>query len=188
MMDNDDFLVLAGNAIELLSNVSESKYWADKLPSTIDTKIAKICTLYMQASSIQRQVLSSSLTRRTSFNLSAFAIRMAMLSVRQRGEDMLLDGLVALVIGLDWLDTDVREVLMDLSVIYNSAAKIGDPDHLFHTVVQYAVEERTKRVILSYITRSPEDKQIETMGWQEIDGPNGLIYRFGQQPIPEGHL
>lgn len=187
-MDNDDFLVLAGNALELLSNVSESEYWADKLPSTIDAKIAKMCTLYMQATLIQRQVLSSSFTRRMSFNLSIFSTRMAMLGVRQRREDMLLDGLIALVMILDWLDADVREVLMDLSVIYNSAAKIGNPGHLFHTVVQYAVEDRTKRVILNYITRSPEDKQIEMMGWQEIDGPNGLIYRFGQQPIPEGHL
>lgn len=188
-MNDDNFLTAAEGAIRFLQDTSATDYWACRLPAPTDARISEVCILYMNANPIQRQVLSSSLSQEAGFNLSAFAARMAMLSVRQQSETLLLHGLVALIMELDWPDLpDVREILMTLSIVYHSAAKLGCADTLFQQAAQYAVKPSSREIILSYLARKPEDKRIEAMGWHEIEGPSGLIYRFGKQPIPEGHL
>lgn len=187
-MDDDEFLIAAAEAIQLLKSISPSDYWNSNLPSGIDEKIEDICELYMQANSVQRAALSSDLNQTACFNLSAFSIRMAMLSVRQNSKVLLLKGLVALIMEIEYSKIDTREILMDLSVLYHSATKLSSPDHLFHRATQYADKEKTRDLLLGYLRRSPENKNIEDMGWKEVEGPNGLIYQFGDQPIPNGFL
>ncbi len=188
-MNDDNFLIAAEEAIRFLQNISAADYWRCKLPSSADWQISEICDLYIKANPIQRQVLCSSLDQGAVFNLAAFSTRMAMLSVRQRSEALILHGLVALIMELDWPNLpDVREVLMDLSVVYHSAAKLGCAEALFQQAVQYTASSRSRDIILGYLQRSPEDKRIEAMGWHEVVGPNGLIYQFGNQPIPEAFL
>lgn len=188
-MNDDDFLTAAEGAIRFLQDTSATDYWGCRLPSPTDARMSEVCILYMNANPIQRQVLCSSLSQEAGFNLGAFAARMAMLSVRERSEILLLHGLVALIMELDWPDlSDVREVLMDLSIVYHSAAKLGCADFLFQQAAQYAVSARSRDIVLGYLRRRPEDKRIEAMGWHELAGPNGLIYQFGSQPIPEAFL
>lgn len=188
-MNDDDFLTAAEEAICFLQGTSATDYWGCRLPSPSDARISEVCNLYMNANLTQRELLSSSLSQAAVFNLGAFSTRMAMLSVRQRSETLLLYGLVALIMELDWPDLpDVREVLMDLSIIYYSAAKLDCAEALFQQAVQYAVRPFSRDIVLGYLKRTQENKRIEAMGWQEIAGPNGLIYQFGNQPIPEAFL
>lgn len=188
-MNDDALLTAAEEAIRFLENTSAIDYWSYGLPSPTDMRISEVCTLYMNASSVQRQVLCSGLSQEIGFNLSAFAARMAMLGVREQSETMLLHGLIALIIELDWPDLpDVREILMDLSIVYHSAAKLGCAEALFQQAAGYADKSASRDIVLNYLKRSPEDKRIEAMGWHEIAGPSGLIYQFGKQPIPEGLL
>jgi hypothetical protein len=42
-------------------------------------------------------------------------------------------------------------------------------------------------LFLGYLARSAEDKRIQAMGWEELTGPHGIIYRYGGLPVPEGH-
>ncbi len=90
---------------------------------------------------------------------------------------------------LDWPNLpDVREILMTLSVVYHSAAKLVCAEALFQQAAQYADKPASRDIVLSYLRRALEDKRIEAMGWHEIAGPSGLIYQFGRQPIPEAFL
>ncbi len=188
-MNDDAFLIAAEKAISFLQRTSATEYWGSRLPSPTDMRISEICILYMNANPTQRQVLCSSLSQEAGFNLGAFASRMAMLSVREQSETLLLHGLVALIMELDWPDLpDAREILMDLSIVYHSAAKLGCADSLFQQAAQYADKPSSRDIVLGYLRRNPEAKRIEAMGWHEIAGPSGLIYRFGEQPIPEGFL
>lgn len=188
-MNDDDFLTTAEAAIRLLQCTPVADYWMSRLPSPTDTQISDICVLYMDATSMQRQVFSFALDQRACGRLDDFAARMAMLSVRQRSETLLLHGLVALIIELDWPGLpDVREILMTLSIVYHSAAKLGCADSLFQQAAQYADKPSSRDIVLNYLKRTSEAKRIEAMGWHEIAGPNGLIYQFGKQPIPEGFL
>jgi len=188
-MNDDGFLTAAERAIRFLQDTSATDYWGYRLPSPTDARISEVCILYMNANPIQRQVLCSSLSQEVGFNLGAFAARMAMLSVRERSETLLLHGLVALIMELDWPDLpDVREILMDLSIVYHSAAKLGCAVSLFEQAAQYTDKTFSRDIVLSYLRRDPEAQRIEAMGWHEIAGPSGLIYQFGKQPIPEGFL
>jgi len=188
-MNDDEFLTIADELIGFLQRTSSPDYWKSRLPSPADTQIRDTCSLYMNATPIQRQVLCSILNQEASFNLGAFAARMAMLGIRQQSETQLLHGLVALIMELDWPDLpDVREILMTLSILYNSAAKLGCAEALFQQAAQYADKPSSRKIVLDYLMRTSENKRIEAMGWHEIEGPSGLIYRFGNQPIPEGHL
>ncbi len=185
-MNDDDFLTAAERAIHFLEDISATDYWGDRLPSPTDARISEVCILYMNANPIQRQVLCSGLSQEVGFNLGAFATRMAMLSVRERSEPLLLHGLIALIMVLDWPDLpDVREILMTLSIVYHSAAKLGCAETLFQQAAGYADKPTSRDIVLNYLKRTPQDKRIEAMGWHEIAGPNGLIYQFGKQPIPE---
>ncbi len=77
---------------------------------------------------------------------------------------------------------------MTLSIVYHSAAMLGRAEALFQQAAQYAVRPSSRDIILDYLARTPENKRIEAMGWHVMEGPSGLIYQFGGQPIPEGHL
>lgn len=187
-MDDQRFLDKAELAIQFLDALEAEPYWSGTLPSGEDMRIQQICDLYMQATSEQREVLTSDINRTACYNLGAFSVRMTMLSVRQNSKALLLKGLVALIMEMEWPKIDTREVLMDLSVLYHSAAKLGNPDRLFRRAAQYADKERTRNLLLGYLRRSPENNKIEDMGWKEVEGPSGLIYQYGNQPIPKGFL
>lgn len=187
-MNDEDFLIAAGEGLQLLKDVSPSEYWRSNLPSEVDESVADVCDLYVQTTSDQRGVLASDLNQTAYFNLGAFSVRMVMVSVRQNSKTLLLKGLVALIIKMKWPKTDTREVLMDLAVLYHSAARLGNPVALFHVATQYADTEKTRDLLLGYLRRSSENKRLEVMGWKEAEGPSGLVYQFEGQPIPEGFL
>jgi hypothetical protein len=184
-MDDNEFFRTIELASKFFKGVSASEYRGERLPCPIDKEIERLCARFMEASPKQRQSVSVALDEKVCTALFFFAERMAMLSVRQQSYSVLFNGLVALVI--IGHRTDGRELLMVLSLIYRSAVKLRvDPETLFHAAVHYAVDETTRALILSYLQRSPENRNIASMGYREFEGPSGLVYWFGKQPIPEG--
>jgi hypothetical protein len=78
---------------------------------------------------------------------------------------------------------------MTVSLFYRSATKLGvDPKQLFTIASQYATAEPVRKLIMEFLLRSPENKDIEKMGYKEMYGPHSLVYQFGNQPIPDGWL
>jgi hypothetical protein len=181
---------LSDNAVELLDipkNVTSLDYRNGKLPSPVDEEIMRILTSVMESTSAQRKDFISLLDSEAFSLLDVFSLRMAMFSVRKNSYEHLLKGLVALAFAA--LKDDWRDTLMDISLFYYSAVKLGiSPKQLFTSASQYATSEGVRKLILGYLDRTPENKAIEQMGYREVNGPSGLIYQFADHPIPDGWL
>lgn len=188
-MTDDDFLTSAGEALDFLKTLNTRQYWSSQLPSSADQRIAEFCKLHLVATPLQRQVIVSALSGEVCGLLGSFSTRMAMLSVRQGSEDVLLSGLIALVIQLDWPWTDPRDsAITDLVLIYRSAKKLNlDTDRLFFTAAQVATRQLTRDIVYPPKVKS-EDPSLELTGWAETEGPAGLVYYRKGKPIPQGHL
>jgi len=187
-MNDDEFLTMAEESMAFLDSLDPMQYWPSRLPSAEDEGVAKMCDLFVAASSMQRQVIVSALSIKTSAILGQFSQRMAMLSVREKRESSLRQGLTGLVIQLDWPWTDPRDsVFSDLVLIYHSARKLGmDTDLLFQFAAQIATRQQTQEIV--YPPKMNRNYTIEDTGWGELNGPVGLVYYRLGQPIPEGHL
>ncbi len=163
-------------------------YWNAYLPGPDDKRIIEICEIYREASPLERQAFVNTLTERGCAALSTFSTRMAMLGVRMKSDNYLIWGIVALTICSGHPRWEYTTTLMDLAPLYHSACIVGDPRRIFEAGVQHVEDEHIRGLILGFLDRDPRDQRLEAMGWEAIEGPSGLIYRFNNQPIPEGHL
>jgi len=175
-------------AVSFLNRLSPEEYWPARLPSEDDIKITDICEIYRQLSTDERINFEKMLTQKGYFILGEYSTRMAMLGARKKEEVWLIYGIVALTIGWTTPYIDWRETLMSLAPLYHSACLVGDPRRIFEAGVAHVDDERIRNLILGFLDRDPRDQRLEAMGWEAIEGPSGLIYRFDKQPIPEGHL
>jgi hypothetical protein len=170
-----------------INQISED-YWGAPLPCPRDKRIMEIGELYQQAPVLERQAFLNGLTERGCGVLSAFSTRMAMLGARTKSEVYLIYAIVALTISSKHPRWEYYTTLMDLAPLYHSACLVGEPRQIFEAGVAHEDDERIRSLILGFLDRDPRDQRLEAMGWEAIEGPSGLIYRFGNQPIPQGHL
>ncbi len=175
-------------AIEFLNHLPSLRYWEGKMPSKEDELNCEICESYRNASAQERQKFRGELENNGWQVLWSFVKRAAMLGARERSTRWVACGLVALTICAEDPETEYYDVLMDLAILYHSACIVGDPRRIFEAGVQHVEDERIRRLILGFLDRDPRDQRLEAMGWEAIEEPSGLIYRFDNQPIPEGHL
>jgi hypothetical protein len=178
---------LGAELAEITKLLGESRdYRFSTLPSLADEKMMDLCEHFMQADEDRRAAFLSSLEESTAYALLAFAERMSMLSVRRGSERLLLLGLVGLVLAAHRIDP--RMGLMVLSLLHRSAEKMGlDPGPVFRAAAGYARAASVSDLVVGFLGRDPKHKDIRAMGFQEIEGPSGLIYwQGGPKPIPEG--
>jgi len=175
-------------AAHFLNHLADDEYWAARLPCAEDERITEICELYRHLSPQERVAFEKMVTQKGYFVLGTYSTRMAMLGAREKREERLIYGIVALTIGWTTPYIDGREILMTLAPLYHSARIVGEPRRIFEAGVQHVEDERIRGLILGFLDRNPRDQRLEVMGWKAIEGPHGLIYRFDNQPIPEGHL
>jgi hypothetical protein len=108
--------------------------------------------------------------------LQAYAERMASLAVRRGDRAVLLNGVIANVVG--GLDENLRESLMVMALIDDSAARLGvDLAKLF--------EEASKTVdhpgminLVIWLTRDEADRSLASMGFVASEDPDGFLYKF----------
>ena len=174
-------------AIKCLDRVNSEEYRTSKLPSPVDNEILNICESYVKLEPTARQQVTAQLSDRARDTLTIFADRMTMFSVRQNQPSALMLGLVALEVGSfpgDW-----KEILMMLSLFYNSATRLGlDADDVFQNASQFCQDSYVAQLVIGFPKRLSADRSIEAMGFTQIDGPSGIIYRLGEEPIPDGFL
>lgn len=176
--------------IKVLESVPDS-YIEATLPCPTDDRIREVVSWVMDASPDQRRAVYEVMTAGASGTLEVFAERMAMLSVRRQSPDLLLVGLAAMTMtNSDRLD-DPRLVNIRLSLLHHSAKRLGlDVEAFFEQAVQCMRGISSMAgTALSFLDRTPKNKRIEAMGYQEFDGPSGLIYVGGSiGDIPAGLL
>lgn len=156
------------------------------LPSPIDHQISDIFSRLGQASNPDRHAFAESVREDDAYALVAYAERMSMLSVRQRSEKLLVFGLAAL--GYASTKADPRTVLMVVSLLHHSAKALGeDPHKAFKRAYMYLAEPAASELMNGFLRRDPKDQSISVMGFQEIDGPSGIIYWQGtSDSVPDG--
>ena len=76
-----------------------------------------------------------------------------MLGVRQKKAYWLVCAITALAISFQ--QSDHREILMDISLIYHSALKIGDPKSIFEEGLKNIDTPKIRQLILGYLKRKP---------------------------------
>jgi hypothetical protein len=173
-LDDNVFLAAAEEAITLLDDARRVSYLSARLPCPLDDAIARICDLFMEALPEQREIFSSTLDADHCSVLLLFSERMAVLGLRGRSYSRLLRGLVALAIVDSTID--LKDILPVFSLHYHSALKLDvDPMHLFQEAAEYANSQISEQMA-GFPTRKPEDKALSSMGYKEVDTPNGLMY------------
>jgi len=175
-------------AARFLNHLEASQYWESTIPSEEDNIIGEICRRYQHSVLWECEEFRRQLENNGWKVLWAFLRRAAMLGARERSDRWVTCGLVALTICAEEPETEYYDVLIDVSILYHSARLVGDPRRIFEAGVEHVSDERVRRLILGFLDRGPRDQRLEAMGWEAIEGPSGLIYRFGNRPIPEGHL
>lgn len=171
-----------------IEDIDEAAYWPSRIPSTDDERIGTYCSSMMGVALEERRRLAAALTKQARSALVAYSMRMAMLGARVKSEQALRSGIAALAIAFEDPDADIRELLMSLAPLYRSAHRIGDAPQLFRSSAEYATNARVREAIAGFPDREAEALRLEAMGWHEMEGPAGVVYHFGSQPIPEGHL
>lgn len=159
-------------------------YYKSKLPGPKDDEIKKLVEVYKAASADERLTIANGLTGQQANWLDTYGFRMSMLSVRQGSAELLQSGIVALLMTMkvkDW-----REGILSSSVLYRAAELLHVGDAAFREAARYAPDAASAELLLGYLKRSGDDKTVEAMGFRELTGKNGLIFVFGDQPVPEG--
>lgn len=130
--------------------------------------------------------MNATLTREDAAALEALAREAAELAVREDDEERVRFGLAALALEGGW--PDWRDTLVTLTLLHVSARKLGlDADRLFedesHSLGYKPVRERDyfsnagAQILRSYAGRPDRLKELDVMGHEEYDGPDGFAYR-----------
>ncbi len=143
------------------------------LPCPMDDEISKIINAFLQAAPAEREAIYGRVKRSTLFY--AFSERMAILAVREKSERRLFEGLIAHVIE-DFRD-DARDNLVQLSLLYHSASKIGlNPIALFDRAA--LATPNAAKYLRDFARRRPELRRIEAMRFRETMTPEGFSYEY----------
>lgn len=159
-------------------------YYRARLPDPKDEALTQVVEAYQQLAAADRAAAAAALTEMQVGWLSTYAYRMAMLSVRQENPRLLHNGIVAML--LIQPKNDWRETLMSLTLLYRSATLLELGNAAFEAAAEFAPTADARQQLLSFLTSPAETKHVESMGWRELTGLNGLIYVYGTQPVPEG--
>lgn len=151
-----------------------SEYDLQLTPQPLDRVIAQAITTYRGLQPEARQQFRNQFGSDHTFTWFVYAIRMAMLAVRERSPERVLFGLLALVI--EDFKQDWRENVIILSLLHDSARRINaDPRALFEQAASYAGPTAAQH-LNQWLQRSPDLQRIESMGYHAVHAPDGFRY------------
>ncbi len=158
--------------IELLNSEKLGGYAQSPLPSDIDKKFIEIVRIFVKLPPDEREATRRHFSSDDPWPLLAFAERMANLAVRELSADSVMDGLIALAI--ESCRYDQRETLLILSLLYDSAEKIGmNGSEALKRAALFATTECAQT--LEQYARKPAT--IRSMGYEEMETSTGFAYR-----------
>jgi len=108
--------------------------------------------------------------------LRAYGERMASLAVRRRDAGLLVRAVIAVVIG--GLDQNALEALMVMPMIEHSAGLLdADLAGLFEQAANVVGHPGSVNLV-TWLTRTPEDRTLASMGFVESSDEGGFRYKF----------
>jgi hypothetical protein len=161
-------------ASDLLRGENDPGYRRSRIPVPRDAEITKLLKTWMALDEPVRRESASRISGQPAM-LFAYSERMASLAVRERNEELLLLGLLAL--GVDGWRVDYRDNLTIVPLLYDAAARIGvDPEPIFEraAVMLYG---KASDGLRTFLHRSARDRSIEVMGYAVEADDNGFRYK-----------
>jgi hypothetical protein len=149
-------------------------YGPSAIPSNLDDEVLALVRNLRKAGpeAVTSAVSASSEASRQV--LRAFAERMASLAVRQQDREVLVNALIANVVG--GLTVNARESLMVMAPIDDAAGRIGaDLPGLFETAAECVGHPGSVSLML-WLTRTPENRSLASMGFVAADDADGFRY------------
>jgi hypothetical protein len=108
--------------------------------------------------------------------LRVYAERAATRAVRERAPDLLVRALVALVVG--GLEQNALEALIPMAVVEDAGHRIGaEPGDFFGTAADIVGHPGTVSLFM-WLTRKPDDRSLECMGFTADSDESGFRYRW----------
>jgi hypothetical protein len=134
-----------------------------------------ICDHYLRALPDERARIHSMVTPEISFLFFMYAKAMAVEAVRDRQEEKVFNGLIALAVEnrvFDW-----RDSMMVLVLLHHSTVKIGaDASRLFQRAAAISTPQ-TREGFLRFSARTPESLDLAKFGYQEgTDSEGNFAY------------
>jgi len=146
------------------------------LPLEIETKLSEA---WPDFESLDRDAwawVRAAITRNCAGRLLTYAFRMANLAVRTSNESHVYHGFFALVIDESFLD--YRDVCCVACALYDAALRVGGrPNDLVRNAARYAAPRR-RDVLLGWLGGADYTKNLNSMGFEAVQGENGFEYRM----------
>ena len=160
---------------DILRAAGNVGYGPRPIPDRRDKEIENLLSRYMARSDSTGDPIDAPLSNDHSSALGAFSERMASLAVRTQDMRLITLGLVALGLATNQ-SRDVREEILIISLHYAAARKLSaDPARIFLGAALY-VAGPGKGLIISFLSRSAQDKSLASMGYREGQDADG--FRF----------
>ena len=153
---------------------SNHGYGTLPIPQQRDGEITDILWKWIALDDSAREEAASHLLNDQRLVLLAYSERMASLAVRQRKEDFLVLGLLAL--GIDGCRADWRDNVLVMCLHYDAAQRIGaSVDGVFAKAASL-LPTKAADALRAFTHRAPEDKSLKAMGY--IAGQDGDGFRY----------
>jgi len=172
----------------------ENRYLAWPIPSAVDDDIATLVDQFVTGDAALREELMWSLTSPQVDVLVGFAIRMAMLAVREQSVARLRVGLLAVALGGSSRQSDWRDVASQMPPLEDAGLRIrGDSRPAF---LEAAAIAKGKTAILIRIAaplrharlRWLKRLKLRRLGdWRVVQAPDGFRYEV-KNPVSEAEF
>jgi hypothetical protein len=162
-------------ASDLLKGENNRGYSHLRIPVPRDAEITTLLKTWMALDEPIRRESASRISEQP-YTLLAYSRRMASLVVRERNEELLLLGLLAL--GVDGWRFDFRDNLPNLALHYDAARRIGvDPEPIFERAAAMLYGKAADG-LRTFLRRSAYDKSLEVMAFEVGADDDGFRYKY----------
>ena len=146
-------------------------------PSAADATIAGLCGRYRCETSVARSFLRLGINFGQAWTLLTFSKRAAILGARRGEPELIRDSLIAHAVE-NLAAEDVRDNFVALGLIFHCARTIdANPTAMFHEVAEMA-GPGISQLLRDFVRRSDLDRILTVMGWEEVETPEGVGYRW----------
>lgn len=163
------------NCIALLRTYSQRGY-GKRLPGPCDDTFSSLAVMYLGTDAVGREAIRKSIPDECRLVILGFSDRFATLAARARSEEQLRKAYAAH--SIEGFRYDERENILRLALLTHVAKKLGlNPNELLDWTASLSSTE-TQQQLAAFKDRPDEINTLETMGIQELDTADGVLYDY----------
>jgi hypothetical protein len=145
------------------------------IPQPRDLEISELLRAWMALDASARQASAQGILEEQRFTLLGYSERMASLAVRERQQELITLGLLAL--GVDGWRGDWRDNAVLISLHYDASQRIAADTGLLFEKAAALLSPKAANALRSFLRRSAADKTLEAMGYVVGTDSDGFRYK-----------